>query len=250
MIDTHKQYPKTIGILGGMGPAATALTFELIIELTDAKSDDEHLPVLLYSLPQIPDRTAAIAGRGPSPVPAIISGLHVLQRAGVDFIIIPCNTAFHFYAEFAPHVDLPIVHIGLPAIQRLHAANLPNKKIGVLSTAGTRQAQIYTKLLGRFGYQPVLPTGAMQAQVMQAIREIKAGNPNVVDPIAQAGDDLLQQGAKCIILACTELSLLYEALQANFPVLDTTRCLAQAAIDIATGQRDVYDFVLPLPAAG
>jgi len=90
---------KTIGILGGMGPEATARLFERIIALTSATHDQEHLPVLICNLPQIPDRTAAIRGQGESPVPLASKGLQILAANGADFIAIPCNSIHHFFVD-------------------------------------------------------------------------------------------------------------------------------------------------------
>jgi aspartate racemase len=235
---------KTIGILGGMGPAATALVFDLIIKLTPAQKDQDHLPVIINNLPQIPDRTAAILGEGPSPVPAVVAGLNLLQRTGVDFVIIPCNTVFYFYDDFFPKVNLPVIHICTPVIQHLKSTTTSaNRKIGILSTTGTNRTKIYENFFQRHGYQPILPSEKNQNNLMHAIYEIKAGKCQV-EPILEAGSELLNYGASKVILGCTELSLVFDALGENLPVVDSTRCLAQAAVDIALGKKKVQDFVV------
>ena len=237
---------RTIGMLGGMGPAATALTFEYIIRQTRASKDDEHIPMLIYNLPQIPDRTAAILGEGPSPVPAISHGLQILQRGMVDFVIIPCNTAFYFYPQFVASTKVPIVHIAMPIVRELQKSAEGNRKIGVLSTTGTQRSNIYSDLLAHFGFKPLLSAENRQADVMEAIRAIKAGRIDVVESILYATEDLVKSGADTVILACTELSLLYDSLVPRLPVLDSTRCLANAAIAVASKQRDISDFVLQI----
>ena len=98
---------KTIGILGGMGPEATVDCFAKIIKNTPAAKDQDHLRIVVDSNPDVPDRTAAIIGNGKSPVPAMAAGCHALQRAGADFIIIPCVSAHVFLADVRQQVELP-----------------------------------------------------------------------------------------------------------------------------------------------
>ncbi|MGD9051374.1 MAG: amino acid racemase, partial [Desulfobacterales bacterium] len=102
---------KTIGILGGMGPEATVDCHARIIQNTPAKTDQQHLRVVIDSNPKVPDRTAAITGKGPSPVPVLVNGCRALQAAGADFIIIPCVSAHFYLAEIRRQVKLPILSI-------------------------------------------------------------------------------------------------------------------------------------------
>lgn len=235
---------KTIGILGGMGPAATALAFELIIKLTPAEKDKDHLPVIIYNLPQIPDRTAAILGGGPSPVPAIVAGLNSLKKAEVDFVIIPCNTVFYFYDEFFSEGSPPIIHICMPVMQYLSKTTTSaNRKIGILSTIGTNRTKIYENFLLRFGYHPILPSEKTQKKLMNAIYEIKAGK-YFEEAFLDAGSELLDFGASKVILGCTELSFVFDALSRKLPVVDSTRCLAQAAVDVALSKKAIQDFLI------
>lgn len=235
---------KTIGILGGMGPAATALAFELIIKLTPAEKDKDHLPIIINNLPQIPDRTAAILGEGPSPVPAVVAGLHLLKKTEVDFVIIPCNTVFFFYDEFSSKVDIPILHICMPVIQYLRdTITSANRKIGILSTTGANRTKIYERFLLKYGFEPILPSENIQNILMHAIYEIKAGKMNN-KALMQSGLELIEKGACKIILGCTELSLVSDTLSEKLPVVDSTKCLAQAAVDVALGKKAIQDFLI------
>jgi aspartate racemase len=102
---------KTIGVLGGMGPEATLDCFGKIIKNTPAQRDQDHLRVIIDSNPKVPDRTPAIIGDAESPVSVIVEGCHALERAGADFIIIPCVSAHFFLSEIQAQCNLPILSI-------------------------------------------------------------------------------------------------------------------------------------------
>ena len=102
---------KTIGILGGMGPEATARLFQLIIDHTQADTDEDHIPVIIHNEPRIPDRTEAILGRGPSPLPALIDAAVRLQAAGAQLILMPCHTAHHYHPDIVVHLQVPFLNM-------------------------------------------------------------------------------------------------------------------------------------------
>lgn len=100
-----------IGILGGMGPAATADFYAKLVAITPGSSDQDHLRTVIWSDPTIPDRTEALLGGGPDPTPWLLDGSRVLREAGATVIAIPCNTAHAFVPRIADRVGLPIVHM-------------------------------------------------------------------------------------------------------------------------------------------
>ena len=108
---------KFVGILGGMGPDATVTMFQNILRATPARSDQEHLRILIYNNPKIPDRTAAICANGADPLPALIQSAKLLEQAGVDLIIIPCVTAHYFYDGLQTAIKTPILHIAQETLQ-------------------------------------------------------------------------------------------------------------------------------------
>lgn len=238
------QPPLTIGILGGMGPDATVRLFAEITQQTPAQHDAEHLPVVIYSLPQIPDRTAAIRKHGPSPVPAIVAGLRLLQYTPAAFAAIPCNTAFYFYPEFASQVTLPIIHlIKTVALAVAAKSSQPGVRVGILSTDGTRETGLYDHFLHEHELVATYPSTARQQALMASIYRIKAGERDAAAARA-AGEELLDAGCEQIILACTEISLLRDDLEPLLPVIDSVRELASAAVRVATGQAAIDPFVL------
>jgi aspartate racemase len=231
--------PRTIGILGGMGPEATARLFDRIIALTPAKQDQAHLPVLICNWPQIPDRTAAIKGQGESPVPVAAQGLQILANSGADFIAIPCNSIHAFFPELQAATQVPLLHliaeVHLAAVQRW-----PNnlRRLGLLATDGTLESGIYQKIFAAAGCEIISPDASRQKEVMASIYAIKAGEKRFREALA-AGRDLVERRAQGIILGCTELSLVKNFLANDLPIIDSTEVLAQACVDIARGVREV-----------
>ncbi|MEU6511127.1 amino acid racemase [Streptomyces sp. NPDC046942] len=226
-----------IGILGGMGPAATADFYAKLVATTPGSSDQDHLRTVIWSDPTIPDRTEALLGDGPDPTPWLLDGSRVLRQAGATVIAIPCNTAHAFVPRIEEHVGLPIVHmIGEVArhlstmIPRIHTA-------GLLATTGTVRAGLYQEWLDRFGIRLVLPEGASQnREVMTAIRAVKAGtgDDTTTALLARAAQRLTEQGAQAVIAGCTEIPLGLPAEAVDVPVIDPALVLAQALVRRAT----------------
>ena len=168
---------KTIGILGGMGPEATLDCFAKIIKNTPAQKDQEHLRVVIDSNPKVPDRTAAITGKGESPVPLLVAGCLALQRAGADFIIIPCVSAHLFVAELQRQVNLPILSI-FDAVAENIIRDYPQiKTVGLLGTTGTVKGGLFQKRLAREKIKTVVPDETVQSAIMNAIYDIKNTAP-------------------------------------------------------------------------
>jgi aspartate racemase len=229
-----------------MGPESTARLFERIIALTPAKQDQDHLPVQICNLPQIPDRTLAIQGKGESPVPLAGKGLQMLAVSGADFIAIPCNSIHHFFAELQASVRIPILHL-IEEVRRAVAQRWPNApRLGLLATDGMIQSGVYQKLFAPMSCEIIVPDADRQKEIMAAIYAIKAGKRNFREALA-AGRDLIERRAQGIILGCTEFSLVQNYLANELPIIDSVEVLAQACVDIARGVREMPMFSLQAP---
>ncbi|MBI2308667.1 MAG: aspartate/glutamate racemase family protein [Rhodocyclales bacterium] len=225
---------KIVGILGGMGPLATADFLHKLVERTPARRDQEHIPLVIYSVPQIPDRNEAILHRGPSPLAALLRGAEVLRRAGAGCIAIPCNTA-HFWAdELAEKSAMPVLHIADAVLRELAARPAPGAAIGILGTAGTLAAGIYQRRLEAHGYRSVIPEPReIDRLLMPGIRAVKGGDlAGGGGLLNEAAQQLQQRGASRLILACTEIPPALAAVAAPcLPAcIDATACLAAACI--------------------
>ena len=223
---------KTIGILGGMGPLATADLYRKIIERTRADRDNEHIRVYIDGNAAIPDRTAAILHGGEDPVPEMLSALRHLEACGADCIIMPCNTAHYFLPRLREQTALPILDM-----QRITAAvcreRFPGKTAAILATDGTVQSGLYDRALDAEGVRWMHPGEYEQKTLMHLIYDVvKASRP--MEPEKERWDAILDtlrgQGADLFILGCTELPVLAGVLPSEGPFLDPTDELAKAAI--------------------
>ena len=223
--------PFLLGVLGGMGPLATLDFQRRLLEATPAQSDQQQLPSVVWNAPQIADRQKALAGTGPSPLPQLIHGIRVLNQAGASHIAIPCNTAHHWYDALSEASDAPILHIvdaTLAALDR--EANTP-QRVGVIATKGTLDAGWYQQKLADQGIEVVEPTPEELAQwFVPGCYAVKRG------ALKEGGELLTQQalalfarGAQKLILACTEVPVALQAVDAPFLHLtfDPAQALAE-----------------------
>lgn len=226
----------TLGLLGGMGSAATVDVLDKIVRATPATSDQEHLPILVRCIPQIPDRTDALLGRGPSPADALARGARELRRSGADVLAIACNTAHHWYQPIREAFGLPVVHIADAVTHELREGGVTGS-IGIMATSGTVLSGFYQRSLERAGYGILVPAPEEQAGLVDhAISCAKAGRWDEAREAARtAADTLFKRGATCVILACTELPLLMGAAVAGSAMLDANTALARACVRAMRG---------------
>lgn len=220
--------PRLIGILGGMGPAATLDLQQKILQATVAERDQDHVPTLVWNVPQLPDRLAAIFDDGPSPLPDLIHAARAMEAAGATAIAMPCNTA-HYWAEaLQDALDIPLLHIADAVLAALPPGS---RRIGLLSTPATAKAGFYQARFSTRSIDTLLPTPDESDRLMQAIRAVKAGQPNAGrEPFLQVAEGLLARGADAVLLACTELPLLSPGTAIEAQCLDPTAALARACI--------------------
>jgi aspartate racemase len=196
-----------LGVLGGMGPIATADFLRKLAEKTEAANDQEHIPVLLYGDCTTPDRTANIVGDGPSPLPQLLEGIKFLCDAGVSTICIPCNSAHRWYDEMQNASSVPIVHIVKASASQVRTRNVATRSVGVLSTFGTYRMGMYRDTLAALGYDVVLPSAAeFETLISPAIAMNKANIWANAEPFYEkAASMLFERGAEIVILGCTEI---------------------------------------------
>ncbi|WP_312421806.1 aspartate/glutamate racemase family protein [Anaerospora hongkongensis] len=224
---------KSIGIIGGMGAAATCDLFNKIITLTNAKSDQEHIHVVIDCNTNIPDRTKAIIGKGEDPVPEMVRSGIRLQAMGAEALVMPCNTAHYFYDRITPFFDIPLLNMLKLTAQEIKRKGIA--KIGLLATDGTIQAGVYHQVLAEVGIDVAIPSSAGQESVMNVIYHgVKASNWNMdLTGFYKSLDDLYEQGAEILILGCTELPVAFDRFHIDQPAIDPTLVLAGAAIQFA-----------------
>lgn len=226
---------KVIGIIGGMGPLATADLFKKIILHTRADRDQDHLRVLIDSNTNIPDRTAAILQNGADPVPELTASAKGLAAQGADLLIMPCNTAHYFYDAVQSAVEIPVLHMIRLTARALEERGV--KRAGLLATDGTVRTGIYQSCFQGSGIELATPSEEGQRAVMDMIyRGVKAGRRDYDASAARSAmASLLDGGAETLILGCTELPLAVELYGLDYPVTDPTLELALGAIRAAGG---------------
>ncbi len=229
---------KTIGILGGMGPLATVELFKRILALTPATRDQDHLRILIDNNPQIPDRTAAILGGGESPLPMMVQSARNLERAGADFLIIPCNTAHHWLSQLEEVVSIPVIDMVSETVAEVATNKPPLQTIALLATTGTIMTSLYQQALAEKDITVLVPTREEQGELMSVIYRIKARDYEVNESLQQTTKRLLDRGAQGLITGCTELSLVLKKEETVCPLFDPLSVLAQRAVARAKGRSE------------
>jgi aspartate racemase len=230
---------RIIGILGGMGPEATADFYREIIRMTPAKADQDHLPIIIYADPRVPERTQAILHGGEDPLPHLIRGAVALEKAGAGILAIPCNTAHYYLSRIGPNVSIPILNMIEETYKSIRARTGDIRRVGLLATIGTIRSGVYDEVFARRDVEVVVPEAADQERLQQAIFQVKAGSYDRArqDIFEGIGSVLVAAGAQVVILGCTEIPLGFDTSRVEYPVVNATRVLAQAAVDWALGKR-------------
>jgi aspartate racemase len=223
-----------IGVIGGMGPLATADFLNKVIEETGAADDEGHVPLLISCDPRIPNRPAAISSAGESPLPRLREIRDRLLTAGATALVMPCNTAHYWHAELSADCPVPFLSIVEAGCnEALRQAGI-GAVVGVLGTRATVSTRMFNQALERLGLVPALPTDdELEGAVLPAIAAVKAGKTlQAADLLRGTLDALLLRGTKYVVLACTELPLALAASprRSEAICIDTTRALARATV--------------------
>ncbi len=226
---------KVIGIIGGMGPMATADLYRKIIENTDASTDQEHLHILIDSDTDIPDRTACILDGSDAPLSYLTASAERLISAGADLLIMPCNTAHHFYERLQLFSDVPVLN--MPELSAKYCSEKGYDCVGILATEGALSAGVCDPYFERYGIRLVLPSRQGVKKLMRLIYgEVKAGKPCHPELLSRELLNMALEGAEAFLLACTELPLVFAGQNGPLPFIDPTLILARAAIEAAGGK--------------
>lgn len=230
---------RLVGVLGGMGPLATVDFMRKVIDATPAERDQDHVPMLVHAVPQIADRTAAIATGSDEPFRALLAGLRILERSGVALVAMPCNTAHAWFDRLAGSTDVELLHIADAVRRRIgRAPDRPSEAIALMATTGTVRAGFYQRYLTTTAPERrmIAPSPAIQSGIMAAIEAVKAGDLAAAGERAgQAAEALLAAGADRLLLACTELPIALRGTALATRCVDATACLAEACVAFSLG---------------
>ncbi|OLS64294.1 aspartate/glutamate racemase family protein [Pseudomonas putida] len=240
----ERRPPFKLGIVGGVGPAATVDFMGKVVASTPAGKDQDHLKMVVEQNPQIPDRTANLLHAETDPTLALYATCKRLESAGANAIAIPCNTAHAFVERIQAHLRVPIVNMLGETVEHIRRTHGTDKVIGLLATSGTVQSQVYHQAAAQAGLQLLAPGHDYQAMVMEAIygeRGIKAGFTEGIcrEQLLVAAEHLCDLGAEVLILGCTELPLVlghcegFALGEHRVALVDPTLVLARACVNLA-----------------
>lgn len=229
-----------LGVLGGMGPMASAAFMARLTALASVESEQQHVPAMLWSDPRVPDRPSGYLGNGPDPLPWMQNGLKHLVQAGAQTIVVPCNTAHLWYEQMAASISVPILHIVQAVIDDLRRNGIHQGRIGLLGTAVTLRLALYQRMLETNGYECVmLADEDLASYCTTAILQVKANRlAEAYAPARHCIDLLRHRRVDAIVLGCTELPLAVPhdiRPELGVVITDSIDALALAAIDWHAG---------------
>ena len=224
---------KTVGVIGGLGPMATVYFYDMIVRLTDAKSDQEHIDMIITNRATTPDRTDYIIGKSTnSPVDVLKKDAKKLEQCGTDFLVITCNTAHYFYEQIVGSVNIPVLNITEETVK--YAKQKGHKKLGILATTGNIQTKLYQNMCEKYDIDYLVLDNEKQQYIMDIIyKDIKSGKSADMDKFNIVIQHLKENNCDGAILGCTELSILKNdnGLDNEF-YIDSLEVLARKTIDL------------------
>jgi len=221
-----------VGVLGGLGPAATVHFMQRVLDHTEAHRDQDHVDLLVWQHGSIPDRSAHLLGRGESPEPVLVADAVALERAGARFIAIPCNTAVVWVEQMRAAVTIEVLDTVAETVDAAARAVPGLRRLGVLATDGTMLAGTYARAAAAAGVDLVAPSAEVQREVMSIIYDgVKAGEPVSRSRFDAVVAHLRSRGAEAVALGCTELSVLHEDLGVqDRTIIDSIDALARRVV--------------------
>ncbi len=231
---------RKLGVIGGLGPMATALFMKMVIEMTDAAVDQEHIEMIIYNCPQIPDRTGFILGQSSrDPAPEMIEIGKKLAEQGAEMIAIPCITANYFYERLSREIHAKIIDIIDEIYEYLVKRNI--RCAGLMATSGTIESRLFERIFEGHGCKLVIPSGERQRDVMHVIyQNVKANRPVEMERFRAVSKELWEAGAEVIILGCTELSVVRENYRIGGGFLDAMQLMAKCAVESCGRLKEEY----------
>lgn len=239
MGETSLPDTRTVGVLGGMGPAATLDFFSKLLARSRATSDQANLRVLIDNNPKVPNRNEAVAGTGASPGPVLAEMAGGLEHSGADFLVMACNAAHAFVADILDATHVPFVSMIDETVTMTRERFPDATKIGVLGSSGALDAKLYHHAFAEHGVAVITPEDGARHEFMQLLYRIKAGDlsDEVRGQMATLAANLVAEGAEVVVAGCTEVPLVLLADAVSVPLIDSTDVLVDATIAYATGLR-------------
>ena len=230
---------RTVGVIGGLGPEATLDFFAKVLVHSKARSDQEHIRLVIGNNPKVPNRNDAIAGRGPSSGPALAETAQSLERAGVDFMVMACNTAHAFEPDIRAGISTPFVSLIDEVVNEVRSLHAGTAVVGVLAAQGCIDAGLYSHGFACHGIKVLLLDRPEQDRFMTMMYRIKSGDTGteVRSAIRAMGESLIARGASVLVAGCTEVPLVLKVGDTSKPLIDSTDVLARRTVEYARNLR-------------
>lgn len=240
-----------LGILGGVGPMATAYFMQCVVKKTPAERDQDNIPMIVFNDPQIPDRTAYILDHDePNPLPELEKVVAWLEHAGADYIAIPCNTAHYFYDPIVEAANVPVLNIMRETAARILATAGAESSVGLLATSGTIESGVFQDYLSEARLNVVVPTRQEQDEVVMPLiyDRIKKNLPYDAAAFLDVARRLHEEeGCETVIVGCTELSVVYQDLDEKPAYLvDAMDVLADRCVEFYRANSARFEEDLPV----
>ncbi|MBR8463077.1 aspartate/glutamate racemase family protein [Campylobacter sp. faydin G-24] len=227
---------RQLGIIGGMGPLATADLYKKIIDLTPASCDQEHLHIVIDSYAQIEDRTKYIMGEGDDPLPKLVKSAKRLKAAGCEAMLMSCNTAHFFAPAIEREAGVKILHIARAAVDAIKKYYPNAKDVAVIATSGTKKARVYDAILDEYGLNSIAFTQEQQQNLMDCIyKGVKAGKTD--EYVSLFNQTLSEIKADVYIAACTEIPIFLPFVGSEYKFIDATLELAKVGVEFGLDRK-------------
>lgn len=230
---------RIVGILGGMGPAATVDFYDKLIKATPAMHDQNHLRVVIWADPTVPSRNDALLLGGEDPTPWLEHGVQTLIEAGAEIVVVPCNTAHAYIVPLMARKNVVFISMIDATIEALRQLSTGGK-IGLLAADAAIASRVYQSALVEAGYEPLLPNESSQQRLMQVINSVKGGvvRRGEENEVLAASTELIARGASTVIAGCTEISVVLAGIESGLNVIDPSRILALRTVECARSSQD------------
>lgn len=229
---------KTLGILGGMGPLPTIKLFDMIVAMTDAHNDRDHVHIIIDNNTKIPDRTAFLLDNTKeNPIHCLIESAKRLERAGAHIVVMPCNTAHYYYEDIKNSINIPLLNMIEETAIWIKEKHPVIREIGLLATDGTIRAGIYDKIFSKYGIKIVKPSEDKQKYIYELIYNMKENKEQrSLDGIYSAMDEIKSKGVNIFIAGCTEVSVALDAYKIKGDFIDPMEIIARKSIELVGGR--------------
>lgn len=226
---------KIVGILGGMGPAATIDFMSRVLRNTPADDDEDHIRMFIDHNPKVPSRIKALIDKtGESPAPVLQKMARTLESIGADFLAMPCNTSHHYISDIENVIEIPILNMIDLTVQDVISNTDNMRKVGILASTAVLNVNIYSKAFQKKDIIVIEPQDEQQQKIMDVIKAVKRNDTEqkLKLTLNEVINDLSEKGVEAIVVGCTEISSVIGGIDISTHLYDASEILARKVVDM------------------